>query len=496
MTTVTQSTFLGTAGTDVLNALAIDATGDVITGGSSTAADFPGVATGFQPTFGGGTRDAVIARLPASLTSLTRASYLGGNGIESISFMDRHFQGSDVYVTATTTSTNFPGTIGAPQPSLNGTRDVYVARVHTSLAKSPLATYLGGSSLESTGGVRIHPVTGEVYAAGQTRSVDFPQTAGGAQPLPGGPTTPTIANLDAFVTRLTLPAPVLCCKDHNGDGRADILFRELSGILDLRLINGTSVIGGGVVGTVSLDWTIVGLGDFNGDGKGDILWRHSSGTVVVWLMDGNVIVAAAVLGTVSLDYAIVGVGDFNGDGRADILWRHRSGTVVIWLLNGATIIGTAELGTVPLDWAISGTGDFNGDGLADILWRHRSGTVAIWLLNGATVIGTAELSTVPLDWAISGTGDFNGDGRADILWRHSSGTVAIWLLNGATIIGTGELGTVPLWAIVGIGDFNGDGRADILLRRTTGTVVIWLISGTSLIGSGVLDGIPTDWEIE
>ena len=34
------------------------------------------------------------------------------------------------------------------------------------------------------------------------------------------------------------------------------------------------------------DWRVTHVGDFDGDGKADILWRNTNGAVTVWLMDG------------------------------------------------------------------------------------------------------------------------------------------------------------------------------------------------------------------
>ena len=47
------------------------------------------------------------------------------------------------------------------------------------------ATYLGGSGDDNGFALAIHPTSGEVYVAGLTRSIDFPGTAGGAQPASG-----------------------------------------------------------------------------------------------------------------------------------------------------------------------------------------------------------------------------------------------------------------------------------------------------------------------
>ena len=58
------------------------------------------------------------------------------------------------------------------------------------------STYLGGSNDDSAYAIAIHPKTGDVYVAGGTESIDFPNTAGGARASFGGRYS------DAFVARL------------------------------------------------------------------------------------------------------------------------------------------------------------------------------------------------------------------------------------------------------------------------------------------------------
>lgn len=147
--------------------------------------------------------------------------------------------------------------------------------------------------------------------------------------------------------------------------------------------------------------------DFNGDGTADILWRQTSGTVAVWLMNGTASIGSGVPGTVASDWQIAGVGDFNGDRRADILWRQTSGTVAVWLMNGTALIGSGVPGTVGSDWQIAGVGDFNGDGKADILWRHTSGTVSVWPMNGTALASAESLGGPAAEWQIVRVGDFN-----------------------------------------------------------------------------------------
>jgi hypothetical protein len=58
------------------------------------------------------------------------------------------------------------------------------------------ATYLGGSDLDQTVAVAIHPTSGEVFVGGETFSTNFPGTADAAQPASAG------GSRDAFVARL------------------------------------------------------------------------------------------------------------------------------------------------------------------------------------------------------------------------------------------------------------------------------------------------------
>ena len=112
-------------------------------------------------------------------------------------------------------------------------------------------------------------------------------------------------------------------------------------------MNGTSLIGGGGLGNPGPSWHIVGSEDFNGDGNADILWRNDDGTPAIWLMNGTTLIGGGGLANPGPSWDIAGTGDFNGDGNGDILWQNSDGTPAIWLMNGTTFIGGGIAGDPP-----------------------------------------------------------------------------------------------------------------------------------------------------
>ena len=69
-----------------------------------------------------------------------------------------------------------------------------------------------------------------------------------------------------------------------------MLWRNDNGQLSqwLGSASGRLIDNGAVVNQlVPLDWRIQGTGDFNGDGRADILWRNVSGQLSQWLGNAN-----------------------------------------------------------------------------------------------------------------------------------------------------------------------------------------------------------------
>ena len=81
------------------------------------------------------------------------------------------------YVTGYTTSLDFPATPGAFSTSRNGLLDVFIAKVNQFGNNLNYATFLGGSSDETSYDIAVD-ISGAAYVTGDVYSTDFPTTLG------------------------------------------------------------------------------------------------------------------------------------------------------------------------------------------------------------------------------------------------------------------------------------------------------------------------------
>jgi hypothetical protein len=260
--------------------------------------------------------------------------------------------------------------------------------------------------------------------------------------------------------------------DFNGDGTTDILWRGSDGAYTMWLIsisNGTGTRTVAALPAMGTNWKVAGAGDFNGDGKADILWRNDSGDNTLWMMDGATRTAAPPLLTLSAStgWKVAAVDDFNGDGKADIYWRNdsktdpSSGAQRVWVMDGSQLLFWRHIRRiVDLDWTVASSGDFDGDGKADILLRNiGTGGTRTYLLNptadNAVPAVKAEGSAgavVDLNWRVATTADYNGDGKSDILWHNiTTGHNTLWTINGTTRTSASVVTRRPdtNWKVVG-----------------------------------------------
>ncbi|MET8504674.1 N-acetylmuramoyl-L-alanine amidase [Streptomyces sp. NPDC004787] len=139
-------------------------------------------------------------------------------------------------------------------------------------------------------------------------------------------------------------------RDLTGDGRADLLLREPSGALYLSQGTGNPSAAFTAPARIGSGWhvytAIIGAGDLTGDGKADILGRDSSG--VLWMHRGTGNAAAPYTSRVkvgtgwNMHNVILGPSDLNRDGKVDILARDTTGVMYLYLGTGNA---TSPIGT-------------------------------------------------------------------------------------------------------------------------------------------------------
>ena len=121
------STYLGGSDTDVALGIAVDAAGNAYVTGLTGSANFP-TANALQAAFGGGFRDAFVAKLNAAGSVLDYSTYLGGSSFDEGLDIAVDAAGN-AYVTGVTNSADFP-TANALQGTLDGgSFDAFVAKL-------------------------------------------------------------------------------------------------------------------------------------------------------------------------------------------------------------------------------------------------------------------------------------------------------------------------------------------------------------------------------
>jgi len=202
--------------------------------------------------------------------------------------------------------------------------------------------------------------------------------------------------------------------DFDGDGKNDILWRNqatggnlvwiMNNIVPLRyqtMIYIPSV-------AISSGRAIAAVGDLDGDGIADIVWSDLSGLNKVWFMQGTIGGPISVReehwisAPASTEWEIKGAGDVNQDNKADIILHNNvSGENKIWLMDGWTRL--SEQTNIPSSVSsrsIEGMSDLDGDGISDILLRdYSSGNNYVWYLQyvggNVTLRSESQLQSEP-----------------------------------------------------------------------------------------------------
>ncbi|MEW5985544.1 MAG: SBBP repeat-containing protein [Chloroflexota bacterium] len=168
------STYLGGAGIENPNDIALANGGEVTITGRTASANFPTTASAFDQTYGGD-YDAFVTQFNTAGDSLVYSTYLGAEGYEEGRGVASD-GGDNATVTGFTGSAAFPTTAGAYDVTYNGNPyDVYVTRLSADGSGLIYSTFLGGNN-EDRGLALALDALGKTYVTGYTLSVDFPTT--------------------------------------------------------------------------------------------------------------------------------------------------------------------------------------------------------------------------------------------------------------------------------------------------------------------------------
>jgi hypothetical protein len=190
------STYIGGAGGNLGYGLAVDGSGNAYVTGRTYSASFPTTPGAFQTALHGA-QDAFVTKINPSLagaSSLVYSTYLGGS-YRDIAYGIAVDGSGNAYVTGETGSIDFPTTAGAFQSANRGNTNAFMTEMNAAGSALVYSTYLGGSRYDYGYGIAVDG-SGNAYVVGQTKSTDFPTTAGAFQ------TTLRGGSYDAFVAKI------------------------------------------------------------------------------------------------------------------------------------------------------------------------------------------------------------------------------------------------------------------------------------------------------
>ena len=186
------STFLGGTGSDVANAVAMDAAGNAVITGQTNSTNFPVTSGAYQPTIAGG-NDAFVTKL-STTGAMVFSTYFGGSGEDGGNGVALDGSGG-IYITGETASTDFPMVNAFQKTFGGGNGDVFVAKLSPDGTSLVYSTYLGGTG-EDLGSAIAVDAGGNAYLTGSTTSIDLP-VADAFQASIKGTANALVAALDA-----------------------------------------------------------------------------------------------------------------------------------------------------------------------------------------------------------------------------------------------------------------------------------------------------------
>lgn len=219
------STYLGGNQSELPHSLIVNQNNELYVFGTTGSSNFPITTNSFQTLFKGGPQvicsnsitysngsDIFIAKLNQNGSQLLASTYLGGtsnDGLNTAIPLRKNYadevrgeiildQNSNVYITSSTLSNDFPTTTSAYSTQLSGSQDAIICKLNHTLTHLIWSTYLGGSNSSSTAGYSISlGENNSVYITGGTNAANLSTSQDAYQPLyAGGIADGFVAHID------------------------------------------------------------------------------------------------------------------------------------------------------------------------------------------------------------------------------------------------------------------------------------------------------------
>ena len=221
------STYLGGAGHEFCEAIAVDDDGNIYVAGNTYSPDFP-TTEGVYNRNPKGESDVFIAKFDNGLKTLLASTLIGGEGGENAYTVLSDPRGY-IFVAGYTSSKDFPTTDDAYDTEYNGgSGDAFILKMDKDLKTLLASTYLGGSGDETDwrSPELVQDKEGHIFIAGNTASNDFPTTPGVFKEKYNG------GSRDVFLSKLDSDLKQLLASTFLGGSADESLGRSF--VIDVR----------------------------------------------------------------------------------------------------------------------------------------------------------------------------------------------------------------------------------------------------------------------
>jgi PKD repeat protein len=231
-TLLVYSTYLGGAGNDQGNGIAVDSQSNCYITGQTASADFPTVSPSVLPvqTVMGGVQDAFVSKLSPSGGALVFSTYFGGNLSDSGKAIAVDSRGAIYFVGSTASTTGFPlaPASNTLQTGLaGGATDGFIGKFNPTGVPSVYSSYFGSAATDETRAIAVD-ANGNAYITGYTTG-GFSTTFGAFQNTQGedfptlGETGGAVDEGDAYVAKISDTSPIITSAA-TAAGQLNVLF--------------------------------------------------------------------------------------------------------------------------------------------------------------------------------------------------------------------------------------------------------------------------------